>query len=111
MDERMEEVAQQPAVEDNEDSEGEEGGRVFAWVVNDNMEDEDDEEEDEVEVDDEQPLDTEASESFELDAPAERSGHVAVVDESIMYVWGGYRVSTFTATTLRSRNASLKTGP
>lgn len=28
------------------------------------------------------------------DVPAERSGHIAVVDRSCMYVWGGYRVST-----------------
>lgn len=95
MEERMaepaEEVAQQLPVE-NDDSDGEEGG-LFAWLVNDNMEDEDDEE---VEAEDEQPLDTEASESFELDAPAERSGHIAVIDENIMYVWGGYTVSTFT---------------
>uniref|UniRef100_A0A3B4UT23 Kelch domain containing 2 n=1 Tax=Seriola dumerili TaxID=41447 RepID=A0A3B4UT23_SERDU len=36
-------------------------------------------------------LDTEASESFELDTPAERSGHIAVVDRNVMYVWGGYK--------------------
>lgn len=51
-----------------------------------------DEEDDEEEVDDEQLLDTEASESFELDTPAERSGHIAVVDRNIMFVWGGYKV-------------------
>lgn len=107
MEERMvepaEEVAQQPPVEENDESDGEEGGRMFAWVVNDNMEeDEEDEDDEEVEVEDEQPLDTEASESFELDAPAERSGHIAVVYENIMYVWGGYRVSTFTTKTLQS---------
>lgn len=107
MEERMaepaEEVAQQPPVEENEDSDGEEGARMFAWVVNDNMgeDDEDDDEEEEVEVEDEQPLDTEASESFELDAPAERSGHVAVVDEHIMYLWGGYRVSAPTSKPFR----------
>lgn len=96
MAEPPEEVAQQPAVE-NDDSDGEEGGRMLAWVANDNMEEDDeDEEDDEVEVEDEQPLDTEASESFEPDAPSERSGHIAVVDENIMYVWGGYRVSTLT---------------
>lgn len=96
MEERMaepaEEVAQQPPVE-NDDSDGEEGGRMFAWVVDDNMEEDQDEDE-EVEVD-VQPLDIEAPEPFELDAPAERSGHIAVVDENIMYVWGGYRVSTW----------------
>uniref|UniRef100_A0A8C7Y614 Kelch domain containing 2 n=1 Tax=Oryzias sinensis TaxID=183150 RepID=A0A8C7Y614_9TELE len=47
-----------------------------------------DEEEEEVE---EEQLETEGSETFELDAPAERSGHVAVVDGNVMYVWGGYK--------------------
>lgn len=28
------------------------------------------------------------------DTPAERSGHIAVVDTNCMYVWGGYKVST-----------------
>lgn len=97
MEERMaepeEEVGQQPPAEENNDSDGEEGGRMFAWVINDGMEEEDDDDEEEVE--DEQPLDTEASESFELDAPAERSGHIAVVYDNLMYVWGGYRVGTF----------------
>lgn len=50
------------------------------------------EEDDEEDVEDEQLLDTEASESFELDAPAERSGHIAVIDRNIMFVWGGYKV-------------------
>lgn len=50
------------------------------------------EEDEEEEVEDEQPLDTEASESFELDTPAERSGHIAVIDRNIMFVWGGYKV-------------------
>ncbi|CAG10413.1 unnamed protein product, partial [Tetraodon nigroviridis] len=45
----------------------------------------------EEEAEDEQPLDTEASESFELDAPAERSGHIAVIDRNTMFVWGGYK--------------------
>lgn len=117
MEERMAEpaeevVAQQPPVEENDDSDGEEGGRMFAWVVNDNMEEDDEDEDDdeEVEVEDEQPLDTEASESFELDAPAERSGHIAVVYENIMYVWGGYRVSTFKNETLQFIN-TFETDP
>ncbi|KAK7945189.1 hypothetical protein WMY93_000917 [Mugilogobius chulae] len=59
------------------------------WVED---EEEEEEEEDEEEDEDEQPLDTEASESFEVDAPAERSGHVAVVDRTAMYVWGGYKI-------------------
>lgn len=50
------------------------------------------EEDEEEEVEDEQPLDTESSESFELDTPAERSGHIAVIDRNIMFVWGGYKV-------------------
>lgn len=28
-----------------------------------------------------------------LDTPAERSGHIAVVDRNCMYIWGGYKVS------------------
>uniref|UniRef100_A0AAY4BSP5 Kelch domain-containing protein 2 n=1 Tax=Denticeps clupeoides TaxID=299321 RepID=A0AAY4BSP5_9TELE len=31
------------------------------------------------------------TETLELDVPAERSGHVAVVDGNCMYVWGGYK--------------------
>lgn len=82
-----------PAREDDNDSDGDEDDRVIAWMVNDDVdEDEDDEEIEEEEVEDEQPLDTEASESFELDSPAERSGHIAVIDRNIMYVWGGYKV-------------------
>uniref|UniRef100_A0A3Q3R4H0 Kelch domain containing 2 n=1 Tax=Monopterus albus TaxID=43700 RepID=A0A3Q3R4H0_MONAL len=33
----------------------------------------------------------EVEELFELDIPAERSGHIAVVHRNLMYVWGGYR--------------------
>uniref|UniRef100_A0A1A8NJ80 Kelch domain containing 2 n=1 Tax=Nothobranchius rachovii TaxID=451742 RepID=A0A1A8NJ80_9TELE len=44
-----------------------------------------DEEDDEVE---ELSADPEA---LEMDTPAERSGHIAVVDRNIMYVWGGYK--------------------
>lgn len=50
-----------------------------------------DEEDDEDAVEDELVLDTETSD-FELDFPAERSGHIAVIDRNIMYVWGGYKV-------------------
>lgn len=35
----------------------------------------------------------EADSEFISDAPAERSGHVAVMDRNCMYVWGGYKVS------------------
>lgn len=92
MAEMEEDVGDLPAREDDNDSDRDEDDRLFAWMVNDDMDE--DEEEDEVEeVEDEQPLDTEASESFELDTPAERSGHIAVVDRNIMYVWGGYKVS------------------
>lgn len=92
-----EEEGDLPPGEDN-DSDREEDERLFAWIVNDDMEE--DEEEDEVEeleeLEDEQPLlDAEASESFELDTPAERSGHIAVVDRNVMYVWGGYKVSIY----------------
>lgn len=34
------------------------------------------------------------------DTPAERSGHIAVVDRNCMYVWGGYKVSTGNQCTL-----------
>ncbi|KAA8582076.1 hypothetical protein FQN60_008816, partial [Etheostoma spectabile] len=84
-----EDIGDLPAEEDDNDSDREDDDRLFAWMVNDDM-DEEEEDEDE-EVEDEQPLDTEASESFELDTPAERSGHIAVVDRNIMYVWGGYK--------------------
>uniref|UniRef100_A0A674A7V3 Kelch domain containing 2 n=1 Tax=Salmo trutta TaxID=8032 RepID=A0A674A7V3_SALTR len=40
-------------------------------------------------------LDTEA-EPFELEQPAERSGHIAAVDGHYMYVWGGYKNSQTT---------------
>lgn len=83
MAEMEEDIGDVPAGEDDNDSDRDEDDRLFAWMVNDDM--------DEDEVEDEQPLDTEASESFELDTPAERSGHIAVVDRNIMYVWGGYK--------------------
>lgn len=87
MAEMEEDIGDQPAGEDDNDSDRDEDDRLFAWVVNDGM---DEDEEDEVE-DDEQPLVSVVSD-FELDTPAERSGHVAVVDRNIMYVWGGYKV-------------------
>lgn len=80
--------------EEDHDSDIDEDDRLFAFVIHNGM-DEDEEDEEEEEVEDEQPLDTEASESFELDAPAERSGHIAVVDRNIMYVWGGYKVRIY----------------
>uniref|UniRef100_A0A8C6WFE5 Kelch domain containing 2 n=1 Tax=Neogobius melanostomus TaxID=47308 RepID=A0A8C6WFE5_9GOBI len=93
-----------PAAEGGNDSdreEEEEERDLFAWMDRgmeedaDAAEEEEEEEEEgeleEVEVEDDQPLETEASESFELDTPAERSGHVAVVDHNAMYVWGGYK--------------------
>lgn len=86
------ENAQVPPGEDDNDSEDEDDG-LFAWVINEGMDE--DEEDEEEEVEDEQPLDTEASESFELDTPAERSGHIAVVDRNVMYVWGGYKVRIY----------------
>lgn len=86
-----EDIGDLPAEEDDNDSDREEDDRLFAWMVNDDMDEEDEE------VEDEQPLDTEASESFELDTPAERSGHIAVVDRNSMYVWGGYKVRSLLA--------------
>lgn len=96
MAERMEEVDDEiAAAERDNDSDREEDDErvVFAWMDHGLEEDAEEEEEEleEVEVEDDQPLETEASESFELDTPAERSGHVAVVDRSTMYVWGGYK--------------------
>lgn len=88
MAEMEEDMGDVPAGEDDNDSDREEDDGLFAWMVNDDM----DEDEEDEEVEDEQPLDTEASESFELDTPAERSGHIAVIDRNIMYVWGGYKV-------------------
>lgn len=89
MAEMEEDIGDQPGGEDDNDSDRDEDERVFAWMVNDDMDE--DEEDDEVE-DDEQVLVSVASD-FELDTPAERSGHIAVVDRNIMYVWGGYKVS------------------
>ncbi|XP_062863887.1 kelch domain-containing protein 2 [Trichomycterus rosablanca] len=37
------------------------------------------------------PAEEEADSEFISDAPAERSGHVAVMDRNCMYVWGGYK--------------------
>lgn len=89
MAERLDEdMVDLPAADDDNDSD--DGDRD----EDDDMDDMEDDDEDEVEVEDEQPLDTEASESFELDVPAERSGHIAVVDNNLMYVWGGYKVNT-----------------
>lgn len=88
MAEMEEDMGDVPAGEDDNDSDRDEDDRLFAWMVNDDM----DEDEEDEEAEDEQPLDTEASESFELDSPAERSGHIAVIDRNIMYVWGGYKV-------------------
>lgn len=97
MAERIAEPEDLPPGEDDNDSDVDEDDRVFAWVINDGM-DEDEEEE----VEDEQPLDTEASESFELDTPAERSGHIAVVDRNVIYVWGGYKVRSLLKYVLNS---------
>uniref|UniRef100_A0AAQ4R949 Kelch domain containing 2 n=1 Tax=Gasterosteus aculeatus aculeatus TaxID=481459 RepID=A0AAQ4R949_GASAC len=88
----MEDIGDLPAAEEDNDSDGDDDDddddeRLLAWMVDDDMDDEDEEEEEE-----EQPLDSEASGSFEPESPAERSGHIAVVDRNIMYVWGGYKV-------------------
>lgn len=80
----MEDIADRlPVEEEDEESERDEEEREFDWVV-----DEADElDEDAVLLDTEEP--------FELDQPAERSGHIAVVDGHCMYVWGGYKVSKY----------------
>ncbi|XP_046874360.1 kelch domain-containing protein 2 isoform X2 [Hypomesus transpacificus] len=91
MAEMEEDIADQlPAEEDDDESERDEDEREFDWVVGED--DVDDVEEDDEEEDD-PPLDSEAAGSLELDAPAERSGHIAVVDGNCMYVWGGYKNS------------------
>lgn len=84
IDEEREDMEHLPPEEDDNDSD-DEVDRLFELMH-------DGEEDEEEEVEDEQPLDTEASESFELDTPAERSGHIAVIDRNTMYVWGGYNV-------------------
>lgn len=83
IDEEGEDMERLPQDEDNDSDD--EVDRLFELMP----EGEEDEEE---EVEDELSLDTETSESFELDTPAERSGHIAVIDRNIMYVWGGYKV-------------------
>lgn len=95
MADRMEEdVEEVPAEEDDMDSDREEEDGLFDWIVHEEMDEEEEEEVEVEEEDNEQPIDTESSESFELDMPAERSGHIAVVDRNVMYVWGGYKVSS-----------------
>ncbi|CAI5696247.1 kelch domain-containing protein 2 isoform X2 [Oreochromis niloticus] len=73
-----------PNGEDDNDSDRDEDNRLVGWILHEDM----DEDEEDEEVDDEQLLDAEA---VEQDTPAERSGHIAVVDRNIMYVWGGYK--------------------
>lgn len=70
---------------DLEDDDDDEDDAVeFDWVVDGEVDEGD---EDEIQVD------TEAAGLLDVDTPAERSGHVAVVDGNCMYVWGGYKVS------------------
>uniref|UniRef100_A0A674A5U8 Kelch domain containing 2 n=1 Tax=Salmo trutta TaxID=8032 RepID=A0A674A5U8_SALTR len=78
-----EDIPDRLPVEEGDEEEGE-----FDWVVD---------EADELDEDDEDVvvLDTEA-EPFELEQPAERSGHIAAVDGHYMYVWGGYKNSQTT---------------
>lgn len=83
--EMEEDMGDLPNGEDDNDSDRDEDNRLVGWILHEDM----DEDEEDEEVDDEQLLDAEA---VEQDAPAERSGHIAVVDRNIMYVWGGYKV-------------------
>lgn len=83
-----EDIGDPPAGENDNDSDRDEDDRLFAWMVNDDM----DEDEEDEEVDDDEQILVSVASDFELDAPAERSGHIAVVDRNTMYVWGGYKV-------------------
>uniref|UniRef100_A0A4W4EPE4 Kelch domain containing 2 n=1 Tax=Electrophorus electricus TaxID=8005 RepID=A0A4W4EPE4_ELEEL len=73
----------QDVQDEDDDSEHEE--LDFEWDAQDDARDFDWVEEEEV------VIDTDAPEPFALDTPAERSGHIAVVDRNCMYVWGGYK--------------------
>ncbi|XP_023850697.1 kelch domain-containing protein 2 [Salvelinus sp. IW2-2015] len=83
-----EDIPDRLPVEEDEELERDEEEGEFDWVVD---------EADELDEDDEDVvvLDTEA-EPFELEQPAERSGHIAAVDGHYMYVWGGYKNSQTT---------------
>ncbi|KAL6478117.1 hypothetical protein MHYP_G00139520 [Metynnis hypsauchen] len=76
--------------EDDDDSDQEEEGD-FEWDAPEDARDFDWVEEQDV------VLDADTSKSFHLDTPAERSGHIAVVDRNCMYVWGGYKNAEATA--------------
>ena len=85
MAEMEEDIPDPLPVEEDEELERDEEEGEFDWVVD---------EADELDDEDVVVLDTEA-ESFELEQPAERSGHIAAVDGHYMYVWGGYKVSKY----------------
>ncbi|KAG7269486.1 hypothetical protein CRUP_009999 [Coryphaenoides rupestris] len=104
MDEEMgEDVVDLPArEEDEEEGGGEEddddddddswGDQEFDWIVeNDDIEDEDGDEDDEEEEEGADQFESVALDTYEIDTPPERSGHIAVVDRNCMYVWGGYK--------------------
>ncbi|KAK9533815.1 hypothetical protein VZT92_008910 [Zoarces viviparus] len=77
--EMEDDIGDLPARQDGNDLNRDGDERLFPWMANDDMDE------------DEQPLlYDEVPESFELDTPAVRSGHIAVIDRNIMYVWGGY---------------------
>ncbi|CDQ78316.1 unnamed protein product [Oncorhynchus mykiss] len=86
MAEMEEDIPDPLPVEEDEELERDEEEGEFDWVVD---------EADELDDEDVVVLDTEA-ESFELEQPAERSGHIAAVDGHYMYVWGGYKNSQTT---------------
>jgi hypothetical protein len=85
MAEMEEDIPDPLPVEEDEELERDEEEGEFDWVVD---------EADELDDEDVVVLDTEA-EPFELEQPAERSGHIAAVDGHYMYVWGGYKVSKY----------------
>ncbi|XP_053701187.1 kelch domain-containing protein 2 [Synchiropus splendidus] len=83
-----EDMGDPPAEDEDDGSDRDEEDGDIAWILNDVMEE--DEGEAVVVLADNQ-LVLVPPETVPVEAPAERSGHIAVVDGSLMYVWGGYK--------------------
>ncbi|XP_066528991.1 kelch domain-containing protein 2 [Hoplias malabaricus] len=83
-------------VQDEDDNNGhdseQEEDSDFEWDAQENIRVLDWEEDEQV------ILDTDPYKSFSLHTPAERSGHIAVIDRNILYLWGGYKSAEATAT-------------